>query len=134
LFGDKAPYAENPQVIIERNRLKIIDVQEAKGSEHDFKVYKDTRGTDIGNSIPLDIEAYHANSFIQATASKKHQLTGAEKAYTKELSGRRVVIDRSNAKIKTFRCMSYSYRGHYHNRHALRMTLICGLINYDRMV
>jgi hypothetical protein len=30
------------QVIIERNSLQIIDVQEAKGSEHDFKVYKDT--------------------------------------------------------------------------------------------
>jgi hypothetical protein len=98
-------------------------------------------GTDISNSIPIDadlgylgIEAYHANSFIPAKASKKHQLSEGEKAYNRELAGRRVVIEHINAKIKTFRCMSYPYRGHYHNRHSLRMTLICGLINYDRMV
>ena len=32
------------QVIVERNRLHIIDVPQAKGSVHDFKVYKDTMG------------------------------------------------------------------------------------------
>jgi hypothetical protein len=107
------------------------------------KLYKDTIGKDISNSIPLDadlgylgIEAYHANSFILVKSSKNHQLSGEEKAYNRELAGRRVVIEHMNAKIKTFRCMSYPYRGHYHyhNRHSLRMTLICGLINYDRRI
>jgi hypothetical protein len=56
------------QVIIERNSRQIIDVQEAKGSEHDFKMYKDTIGKSVSNSIPLDadlgylgIEEYHTN-------------------------------------------------------------------------
>jgi hypothetical protein len=87
--------------------LEIIDVQEAKGSEHDFKVYKDTIGKDISNSIPLDadlgylgIEAYHANSFIPVKSSKYHELTEEEKAYNKELAGRRVVIEHINAKKK----------------------------------
>jgi hypothetical protein len=56
-----------------------------------------------------------------------------EKAYNRELAGRRVVIEHVNAQIKTFKCMSYPYRGHCCNRHSLRMTLICGLINYDRL-
>jgi hypothetical protein len=30
--------------------------------------------------------------------------------------------------------MAYPYRGHYRNRHSLRMTLICGIINYDRNI
>jgi hypothetical protein len=71
-----------------RNTLKIIDVQEAKGSEHDFKVYKETIGKGISNSIPLDadlrylrIEEYHMNSFIPIKSSKNHQLTEEEKAY-----------------------------------------------------
>jgi hypothetical protein len=117
-------------------------IPSTKGSEHDFKVYKDTTiGKCISNSIPLDadlgylgIEAYHTNSFIPVKLSKNHQLSGEEKAYTREVSGRRVVIEHMNAKIKTFRCMSYSYRGHYYNWHLLRMTLICGLINYDRRI
>jgi hypothetical protein len=129
------------QVIIERSRLQIIDVQEAKGSEHDFKVYKDTIGKDISNSIPLDgdlgyqgIEQYHANSFIPIKSSKNHQLSEREKAYNKRHARRRVVIEHVNGRIKTFRCMSYPYRGHCRNRHSLTMTLICGIINYDRLV
>jgi hypothetical protein len=116
-------------------------VQEAKGSEHDFKVFKDTIGKGISNSIPLDadlgylgIEAYHSNGFIPVKSSKKHQLTKREKAYNKRLAKRRVVIEHVNAKIKVFRCMSYPYRGHCCNRHSLRMNLICGIINYDRLV
>jgi hypothetical protein len=126
-------------VITERNSLQIIDVQEAKGSEHDFKIYKDTVGKSVSNSIPLDadlgyfgIENYHPNSFIPVKSSKKHRLTKREKTYNKQLAKRRVVIGHINGRIKIFRCMSYPYRGHYCNRHSLRMKLICGIINYDR--
>jgi len=128
-------------VIIERNSLEIIDVEEAKGSEHDFEVYKNTIGKSVSNTIPIDadlgymgIEAYHSNSFIPIKTSKNHQLTKQEKAYNKRLARRRVVIEHTNCKIKVFKCMSYPYRGHYCNRHFLRMKLICGIINYNRLV
>jgi hypothetical protein len=141
LFGKKKRHTLKTQVLLERNTLEILDVQEAKGSEHDFKVYKDSIGSSVSNSIPLDadlgylgIEEYHRNSFIPIKSSKKHQLSGRERAYNKKLAGRRVVIEHINAKIKTSKSMAYPYRGHYHNRHSLRMTLICGLINYDRNV
>jgi hypothetical protein len=118
-----------------------LDVKEAKGSEHDFKIYKETIGKGISNSIPLDadlgylgIEAYHANSFIPIKSSKNHQLTREEKAYNKKLAGRRVAIEHINAKIKTYKSMAYPYRGHCCNRHSLRMALICGIINHDRKV
>jgi hypothetical protein len=114
-----------------------VDVKEAKGSEHGFKVYKDTIGKGISNSIPLDadfgylgIEEYHPNSSIPVKSSKKRQLTEEEKAYNKELEGRWVVIEHINAKIKIFKSMAYPYRGHCCNRHSLRMTLICGIINW----
>jgi hypothetical protein len=136
---EKKRHTLKTQVIIERNSRQIIDVQEAKGSEHDFKVYKDTIGKSISNSIPLDadlgylgIAQYHANSFIPIKSSKNHQLNEREKVYNKRLAHRRVVIEHIHARIKTFRCMSYPYRGHGCNRHSLRMTLICSIINYDR--
>jgi hypothetical protein len=126
---------------MERKTKEILDVQEAKGSVHDFKVYKDSIGSSVSNSIPIDadlgylgIEAYHANSFIPIKSSKNHQLNKEEKAYNKKLARRRVVIEHINAKIKTYKSMAYPYRGHYHNRDSLRMTLICGIINYDRRV
>jgi hypothetical protein len=102
-------------------------------------VYKDSIGSSVSSSIPIDadlgylgIEAYHPNSFIPIKSSKNHELNEDEKEYNRELAKRRVVIEHINAKIKTFKSMAYSYRGHYCNRHSLRMLLICGLINYDR--
>jgi hypothetical protein len=126
---------------MERDSRQIMDAEEAKGSEHDFKVFKDTVGKSVSNSIPLaadlgyqGIEEYHSNSFIPVKSSKKHELTVEEKAYNKGLASRRVVIEHTNGRIKVFKCMSYHYRGHYCNRHSLRMKLICGIINYDRLV
>jgi hypothetical protein len=121
--------------------MEIIDVQQAKGSEHDFKIYKETIGSSVSESIPLDadlgylgIEQYHKNSFIPIKSSKKRRLCKREKAYNKRLSQRRVVIEHVNAKIKTFKSMAYPYRGHRCNRHLPRMKLICGIINYDRRI
>jgi len=115
-------------------------VEEAKGSEHDFKEYKDTIGDKVSESIPLDadlgyqgIKEYHANSNIPIKSSKNHKLTKKEKAYNKRLARRRVAIEHINARIKVFRCMSYPYRSPCCNRHLLRTKLICGFINYDRL-
>ncbi|MDR0505542.1 MAG: transposase [Dysgonamonadaceae bacterium] len=141
LCREKKRHTLKTQVILERNTLEIIAVQEAAGSEHDFKVYKGTIGSLVSDSIPLDtdlgyvgIGQYHSNSFIPIKVSKKHQLSKREKAYNKRLAGRRVVIEYINAKIKIFKSMAYPYRGHCCNRHSMRMTLICGIINYDRTI
>ena len=93
-------------------------MQEAKGSVHDFKIFQDTIGDSISNSIQiaadlgyLGIENYHSNSFIPIKSSKNHPLTKQEIAYNKRLASRRVVIEHINGRIKVFRCMSSQYRG-----------------------
>jgi hypothetical protein len=85
--------------------LKILDVPDAKGGGHGFKVYKETVGKGIGNSIRLGadrgclgIKEYHTNSFIPVKPGKNRQLNRREKAYTKRLSRGRVVIGHINAK------------------------------------
>jgi hypothetical protein len=114
-----------------------LDIRQAKGSVHDFKIYKDTIGKSVGQSILikadlgyLGIEALHANSRIPKKASKYHKLSRLELAYNKRLARKRVVIEHINAKIKTFKSMAYPYRNHC-RRHLLRMTLICGIINFE---
>jgi len=124
-------------VIINRKNKTIIDVRQAKGSVHDFKLYKDTVGKNVDEAIIvqtdlgyLGIEKLHTNSLIPIKESKYHMLTKQEKAYNKRLARQRVVIEHINAKIKTFKIMSYPYRNR-RTRHLLRMSLICGIINYE---
>jgi hypothetical protein len=108
-YSGKKRHTLKTHVIIERNSLQIIDAQEGKGSEHDFKIYKDTIGKNISNSIPLDadlgyqgIEGYHSNSFIPKKRSKNYKLTKEEKAYNKRLARRRVVIEHINGKFNHY--------------------------------
>jgi hypothetical protein len=74
--GKKKRHTLKTQVIINRKSREILDVQEAKGSVHDFKVFKDTIGTAIDPSILihadpgyLGIEKLHGNSRIP---SRRH--------------------------------------------------------------
>jgi len=117
--------------------MQIIDARQAKGSDHDFKLFKDTISKSVSSSIPIDadsgyqeLQKLQPNCRIPVKASKKHRLTKQEKAYNKRLSRKRAVIEDINAKIKTFKVMTHPYRNHC-NRHLLRMTLICGIINYE---
>jgi hypothetical protein len=100
-------------------------------------LYKDTIGKNVDGSIILQtdlgylgIKRLHANSQVPYKESKNHALTVREKAYNKRLARQRVVIEHINAKIKTFKIMAYPYRNHC-KKHLLRMTLICGIINFE---
>jgi len=104
---------------------------------HDFKLYKDTIGKNVDESILLQtdlgylgIEKLHKNILIPLKESKYKKLTEQEKAYNKRLAQKRVVIEHINAKIKTFKITAYPYRNR-RRRHLLRMLLICGIINYE---
>ncbi|MDR2798976.1 MAG: hypothetical protein LBB80_11600 [Treponema sp.] len=75
-------------MIIERKSKKVLDVQEVQASTHDFKLYKDTIGKEVDESILIQanlgylwIEKLHPNSQIPKKASKLHLLNKGEKAY-----------------------------------------------------
>jgi hypothetical protein len=135
--GKKKRHTIKTQIIIERKTRNIIDVWEAKGGTHDFKIYKDTIGKSVHQSIHIDaglgyqgIEKLHPKSRIPKKNGKNRKLTKADKAFNKRLARKRIVIEHVNAKIKTFKCMAYPYRNHC-RRHLLRMSLICGIINFE---
>jgi hypothetical protein len=52
MIREKKCHTLKTPVLIERNSLEIIDVQESEGSEHAFQVYKETIGKSISHSIP----------------------------------------------------------------------------------
>jgi hypothetical protein len=124
-------------VIINGRTRKIIAVHTGKGREHDFAVYKRTVGSYMNGETLLyadlgymGIDAFHAKSKIPIKAKKNQELSEKDKLYNKRLSKKRIHIEHINAKIKTFKIMSYPYRNH-RKRHLLRLSLICSVINLE---
>jgi hypothetical protein len=106
------------------------------GKTHDFKLFKDTFiGIDelillLADSGYQGIIEYHENSKTPIKKRKNQELTADEKAYNRELSRVRILIESINRRIKRFKIMSDRYRNK-RKRHGLRMTIICGLHNMD---
>lgn len=124
-------------MIVNAKTREILCVIDEKGSVHDFTVYKESIGSAISKNITAKadsgyqgIHQFHENSVIPIKKSKKKPLTDEDKAFNRELSRQRILIENINAQIKVFRSMSSRYRNR-RRRHSLRMNLICGIINFD---
>ncbi len=112
-------------------------MDEAVGSVHDFKLCKESllflavlTVMILADSGYQGILEYHEFSLIPIKKSKNRDLTEEEKAFNKELSRRRIVIENINAKIKVFKIMSYPYRNR-RRRHILRTKLVCAILNAE---
>lgn len=125
------------QVIINAKTRLIMLVCSGRGKEHDFALYKRSVGSDIHEDALLyadlgylGMEAFHEKSKLPIKRKKKQDLSEKDKAYNKRLSKKRVRIEHTNARIKTFKIMSYPYRNS-RKRHILRAYLICAIINFE---
>lgn len=116
----------------------INDVDEAPGSVHDFTLCKESllivtvlMVIILADSGYQGIQEYHAWSLIPIKKRKTRPLSVEEKAYNRELSRRRIVIENINAKIKVFKIMAYPYRNR-RRRHLLRTKLVCAILNAEK--
>ena len=116
---------------------EIICVAEDRGKMHDFKLYKNTIGVHILGSIKAQTDSgyqgiaeIHKNSETPKRKPKGGCLAREEKTENRRISRERNLIENINAKIKVFKIMANKYRNR-RKRHALRMNLICAIINFD---
>ena len=100
-------------------------------------MYKDNVGSAIHGDIKVQgdsgfqgIGNYHSNSEIPKKKSKKNPLTTEERANNQRIARERILIENINAKLKVFKILAQKYRNH-RKRHSLRMSLICGIYNYE---
>jgi len=70
------------------------------------------------------------NSETPKKKPKGGELTAEEKAENKRISRERILIENINAKIKVFKITANKYRNRC-KRYGLRMSLICGIINFE---
>jgi len=100
-------------------------------------MHKNGIGSGIRKDIKLEgdsgfqgINDYHQNSETPKKKSKNHPLSKEDKENNLRISRERILIENINAKIKVFKILSNRYRNH-RKRHGLRMSLICGIYNYE---
>jgi len=110
---------------------------QAEGSTHDFKLYEISIGSALSGNIKLQgdsgyqgILKLHRNSETPKKKPKGGVLTPEEKAENRRISRERIMIENINAKIKVFKITSNKYRNR-RKRFGLRMSLICGIINFE---
>ena len=72
----------------------------------------------------------HKNSETPKKKPKGGELTAEEKTENRRISRDRILIENINAKIKVFKITANKYRNR-RKRFALRMSLICGILNYE---
>jgi hypothetical protein len=100
-------------------------------------MYKNTIGFKVICTIKIKADSgyqgilkFHNNSLTPIKKSKNKPLTNEDKLFNRILSSERIFIENINAKIKVFRSMSSRYRNR-RSRHLLRMSLVCGFINFE---
>jgi len=73
----------------------------------------------------------HLNSKTPIKRSKNQKLSKEEKSCNRDLSKQRIFIEHIAAWIKRFKILKYPYRNK-RKRHGLRVSLICGIYNYEK--
>jgi hypothetical protein len=101
--------------------LQILFTYLAKGSVHDFKMFKDSQIitpeevqilVDLGY---IGIRKIHKNSVHPIKSSKKKPLTKADKKFNHELAKKRIAVEHVNRRCKIFRITKEVYRGKHKN-------------------
>jgi len=83
-----------------------------------------------GDSGYQGILKLHRNSETPKKKPKNGELTAYDKAENRRISRERILIENINAKIKVFKITANKYRNR-RKRYGLRMSLICGIINFE---
>jgi hypothetical protein len=72
----------------------------------------------------------HTFSMTPFKKPRKRELTPEQKAFNSSLSKFRILIEHLNCRIKRFKILKYRYRNKQ-RKHLLRISLICGIYNYE---
>jgi len=108
-----------------------------QGKTHDFKLYENSIGSAVSDDIKIQgdsgfqgIVKLHKNSETPKKKPRKGKLTAGEKEYNRQLASKRMLVENITAKVKVFKITSNKYRNR-RKRFGLRMSLICGIINFE---
>lgn len=115
----------------------IRAIRFAKGSNHDYKMYKE-KGFEIAENIQIladlgfkGIDKEHFNSVLPHKKSKLKPLNNLQKEENKQQASKRVLIEHINRDCKIFRICGNKYRGK-HKKYEDNWTLITSIVNLKK--
>jgi hypothetical protein len=134
--GKQKHHTIKDQIIINGQTGEIICVHETKGAVHDLELFRQSEVRLSPNILLIADKGYqgicklHAYSLTPFKATNKRPLTDLEKQFNITLSGYRILVEHVNRCVKCFKIFQYRYRNKQ-RKHLLRMSLICGICNYE---
>jgi hypothetical protein len=111
---------------------KIVCVIEAKGSVHDFQMFKQSGIHLLDDILCVGDKGFqgicklHAFSVTPFKKPKAGELTDEQKVFNRNISKYRIRIEHVNRRINLFKIFKYCYRNKQ-KKHLLRFSLICGI-------
>ena len=127
-------------MIVERITRKILCTAHAEGKKHDFKLYEQSVGSAVAYDIKIQgdsgyqgVANIHKNSETPYKKPKGGELSVWEMSENRRISRERILVENIIAKIKVFKVTSNKYRNR-RKRFGLRMSLICGVINFENRI
>jgi len=118
------------------NTKEILATEFCHGSQHDFRLFKNSRSIISPSTCVLADSGYqglaqlHPHSQTPAKKSKLHPLKKEQKASNRLLSQKRILIENIIRKLKIFRILSERYRNR-RKRFVLRFNLIAAICNLE---
>lgn len=116
--------------------MQIIATAFAKGSTHDFRLFKESKIEMAEDILCLADSGYqglvklHANSKTPKKKSKHHPLTPEQKKSNRGLARQRIFVEHVIGKLKIFRILGERYRNR-RKRFGLRFNLIAAIYNLE---
>jgi len=123
-------------VIVNKKTEEILATDFCKGSQHDFKLFKDSRSGLSPTTCTLADTGYqgiaqnHENCRTPTKKTKLHPLTKEQKASNRALSRERIRVENVICKLKVFRILSERYRNR-RRRFPIRFNLIAAICNME---
>ena len=114
-------------------------MDEAKGSVHDFEIFKQSGIHMLPDILLVGDKGFqgfqgicdlHLFSVTPFKKPRNRTLTPEQKAFNSNLSKFRIHIEHVNRRIKRFKILQMRYRNKQ-KKHLLRVSLICGIYNYE---
>lgn len=121
---------------MDKARGIIICISFTNGKRHDLRLFKESGVRVLPETvIPADtgyqgIAKIHANSILPKKRTKKNPLTKNDKRQNRAISSERVLNEHIIGSVKRFKIIADRYRNR-RKRFGLRLSLICGICNFE---
>ena len=144
--GKKKKHTIKTQITVNKNGLIVHKTRHAKGSTHDYALFKRNHpnlpdnvvlGLDLGydgvkNDYPTlkcEVPFKRRSPGRGKRGVKAKELSADQKAFNKKLSKERVVAEHTVSRVKKFRIWAEEFRNRL--KHYDTMTdIVCGLVNF----